>query len=228
MKNQLPQKRFVAYYRVSTDKQARSGLGLEAQQDIVRQYTSGRGSILNEFIEVESGKNKERPQLQKAMEVCKQERATLVIAKLDRLSRSVSFIFALKESQIDFECCDLPDLNTLNLGIFATIAQHEAELTSQRTKDALRVKKMQGFKLGTPENLTQEARGKGCLVRKKLAQENPKNKNAFKFARDCRDKGESYGKIADKLNNYGFESPKGAKFYGCSVRNLFKLYQELA
>jgi len=227
MKIQNSKTPFIAYYRVSTDKQALSGLGLEAQKDIVHHYLQGRGPILNEFTEVESGKNKERPQLQRAMEACKQEKATLVIAKLDRLSRSISFIFALKESHIDFECCDLPDLNTLNLGIFSTIAQHEAELTSKRTKDALRIKKMQGFKLGNSENLTQEGRTKGRLAKRKLAQENEKNSNAFKFARDCRKQGESYAKIAEKLNEYGFQSTKGAKFYGSSVRNLFKLYQEL-
>lgn len=219
-------KKFVAYYRVSTNKQAKSGLGLEAQKSIVFEYTKNRGEVIQEFTEIESGKNKERPELFKATEFCKKENASLIIAKLDRLSRSVSFIFALKESGINFECCDLPDLNTLNLGIFATIAQYEAEIISQRTKNALKEKKKQGFKLGTPQNLTQEAREKGCISRKKNALQNENNLKAFKFAKDLRDKGESYSKIAKKLNKYGFSSPKNATFYACSVRNLLFLFDK--
>lgn len=217
-------KNFVAYYRVSTEKQGRSGLGLEAQRNAVQHYIQGKGPLIQDFTEVESGRNKERPELKKAVAFCKQNKAILILAKLDRLARSVSFIFALKESGVEIECCDLPDLNTLNLGIFATLAQYEAELIGKRTKDALKVKKQQGFKLGSPQNLTQYARIKGCEARKKIAQQKECNKRAFEFAIDYRKKGESYKKIADALNRYGFQSSQGKKFYSCSVRNLLKLY----
>lgn len=216
--------KFVAYFRVSTQKQGKSGLGLEAQREIVKNYVEERGTILQEFIEVESGRKKDRPQLKEAVDFCKKNKACLVIAKLDRLARSISFIFALKESGVEFECCDLPELNTLNLGIFSTLAQYEAELISKRTKDALAAKKRQGFKLGSPQNLTDEARKEGRAARKKIALERECNRNAFEFARDYRDKGESYQKIANALNKYSLDTPKNAKFYACSVRNLLKLY----
>ncbi|MBI3232696.1 MAG: recombinase family protein, partial [Bacteroidetes bacterium] len=119
-----PQKKFVAYYRVSTQKQGRSGLGLNAQRNTVRKYVQKKGSVIQEFTEVESGRNRERPELNGAVAFCKKNKATLLLATLDRLARSVSFIFAIKDAGVKIECCDLPDLNTLNLGIFATLAQY--------------------------------------------------------------------------------------------------------
>ena len=130
---------YVAYYRVSTKRQGESGLGLEAQKQAVNLYAKTNGCILKEFTEVESGKKDNRPQLDMAIKECKQRNATLLIAKLDRLSRNVSFLFTLKQS-INFVCLDLPDLNTLTLGIFATMAQHERGLISKRTKSALQIK----------------------------------------------------------------------------------------
>lgn len=219
-----PSKKFVPYYRVSTEKQGRSRLGLEAQRETVLNYVQKKGIVIEEFTEVESGRNKERPELLKAVQYCKQNQCCLVIAKLDRLARSVSFIFALKDAGVDFECCDLPDLNTLNLGIFAALSQYEAELISSRTKLALRAKKQQGFTLGNPKNLTQQARIKGGESLKRIARQKECNQKAFEFARDHRARGESYGKIAEALNRYRFETPQRKKFYPCSVRNLFKLY----
>ncbi len=219
-------KKIVAYYRVSTEKQGRSGLGLEAQRNTVRSYVKKKGIVLEEFTEIESGKNKERPELQKAVAFCKEKNVTLVIAKLDRLSRNVAFIFTLRDSGIDFICADIPDANTMTIGIFAVLAQHERELISERTKAALRVKKKQGFKLGNPQNLTQQSRMKGCESRRKIAREKECNKKAFEFARDHREKGESYARIAEALNRYRFESPQDKKFYACSVRHILKLYEK--
>lgn len=111
---------------------------------------------------MESGKKNNRPQLLAAIEYARKVKATLIIAKLDRLSRNASFIFTLRDSGVDFVCADMPDANTLTIGIFAVLAQHERELISSRTKAALQMKKKQGVKLGKPENLTDQARDTSC------------------------------------------------------------------
>lgn len=134
--------KYVAYYRVSTKAQGSSGLGLEAQRASVAGFVKGsdrRAVIVAEFTEVESGKKDKRMELMAAIERAKREGAVLVIAKLDRLSRNASFIFTLRDSRVNFLCVDMPDANTLTIGIFATLAQHERELISQRTKAALDV-----------------------------------------------------------------------------------------
>ena len=124
--------KYVAYYRVSTKAQGDSGLGLEGQRSAVFNFV--KGTIVAEFTEVESGKNNQRAQLSAAIDRAKKENAVLVIAKLDRLSRNASFIFTLRDSGVNFQCVDMPDANTLTIGIFATLAQHERELISSRTK----------------------------------------------------------------------------------------------
>ena len=144
----MPKQKYVAYYRVSTQKQGKSGLGMDAQKATVNNYARGKGQIEKEFVEVESGRKSARPQLQAAVEYCQNHGCTLLIAKLDRLARSVGFIFTLRDAGIDIACADMPELNTLTLGIFASLAQYEAELISKRTKEALQAKKAQGHKLG--------------------------------------------------------------------------------
>jgi len=129
--------KYISYYRVSTQKQGKSGLGIDAQKTAVSNFIGKNAILINEFEEVESGKNDERPQLYKAIEQCKKENAILLIAKLDRLSRNVSFIYTLKDSKVDFRCCDMPDANSLTIGIMAVLAQDERERISQRTKSAL-------------------------------------------------------------------------------------------
>jgi DNA invertase Pin-like site-specific DNA recombinase len=128
---------YTPYYRVSTRKQGNSGLGLEAQQAAVHAFIQEPAQLLEEFVEVESGKKNQRPQLLAAIAQARRVGSTLLIAKLDRLSRNAGFIFALRDSGVDFVCCDMPDANTLTVGLFAVIAQHERETISQRTKDAL-------------------------------------------------------------------------------------------
>jgi len=125
--------RYIAYYRVSTQKQGNSGLGLEAQKTMVKHHLKTDDILLEEYEEVESGKNNNRPQLQKAIEHCKNMGAILLIAKLDRLSRNAGFIFLLKDSQVNFKCCDMPEANSLTIGIMAVLAQEERELISKRT-----------------------------------------------------------------------------------------------
>lgn len=151
--------KFVAYYRVSTDKQGKSGLGLEAQRDAVAAYLNGgHWTVLKEFTEMESGKGvnalERRPELQKALFLAKKEKATLIIGKLDRLARNVHFISGLLETGVNFVCVDMPDADRTMLQMMSVFAEFEARKISQRTKDALRVKKAQleaeGKRLGNP------------------------------------------------------------------------------
>jgi DNA invertase Pin-like site-specific DNA recombinase len=141
--------RAVAYYRVSTAKQGRSGLGLEAQQSAVRAFLEGRGwPPLAEFIEVESGKRADRPALARALEACRLYGATLVIAKLDRLSRNAAFLLTLRDAGVEFVACDMPDANRLTVGIMAMVAEDEAERISARTRAALAAAKARGTRIG--------------------------------------------------------------------------------
>lgn len=129
---------YIAYYRVSTTRQGQSGLGLEAQQQAVKQYLNGGNwQILAEFTEIESGKRNDRPKLAEAIALCKRLQATLVIAKLDRLARNVHFISGLMESGVEFVAVDNPNANRLMLHMLAAFAEHEREQISRRTKDAL-------------------------------------------------------------------------------------------
>lgn len=143
--------RFVAYLRVSTTRQGASGLGLEAQRTAVQAYlASGGNQLVAELVEVESGKRDDRPQLAAALAACRLHRATLVIAKLDRLARNVRFIAGIMDSGVDFVACDMPHANRLTLHLMAAMAEHEATAISERTKAALVAAKARGVKLGNP------------------------------------------------------------------------------
>ena len=150
---------YVIYYRVSTQKQGRSGLGLAAQKDAVDAFigTIPNAKKLKEFVEVESGKNAERPELNLAINYAKNNHATLLVAKLDRLSRDLHFITTLEKSGVDFVCADMPDANKLTIHLIASIAQHERELISQRTRAALTQAKKRGVKLGSNNPKVYEA-----------------------------------------------------------------------
>jgi DNA invertase Pin-like site-specific DNA recombinase len=198
---------YVAYYRVSTKAQGQSGLGLDAQRTAVAGFV--KGVILAEFTEVESGKNNQRLQLAAAIERAKKAGAVLVIAKLDRLSRNASFIFTLRDSGVNFQCVDMPDANTLTIGIFATLAQHERELISSRTKVALQAKIAQGAVLGKPENLTDEARRKGAQATRLNALANQDNRRAQSVADMMHQAGKNYSQIAVHLNSTGFQTVRG-------------------
>jgi DNA invertase Pin-like site-specific DNA recombinase len=144
--------RFVAYYRVSTDRQGRSGLGLDAQRKAVMDYLNGGAwELAGEYTEIESGRHSDRPELAKAIAACRKQRARLVIAKLDRLSRNLAFIATLMESGVEFVAVDNPTANKLTVHILAAVAQHEREMISERTKAALAAAKARGTKLGTPD-----------------------------------------------------------------------------
>ena len=143
--------RFVAYYRVSTDKQGQSGLGLDAQRQAVMNYLNGGPwKLVDEFTEVESGNSNARPQLQKALAACRRHKAKLVIAKLDRLSRNLAFIATLMDSGVEFVATDNPHANKLTVHILAAVAEHEREAISERTKAALAAAKRRGVKRDPP------------------------------------------------------------------------------
>lgn len=150
--------KYVAYYRVSTAKQGRSGLGLEAQQEAVRQFIAGgTRKLLEQFTEVETGKGsnalEKRPQLQAAMQCARKHRATLLIAKLDRLARNTHFISGLMEAKVPFTSCDLPTADAFMLHIYAAVAEQEGRRISQRIKDALAAKKARGELVGNVASL---------------------------------------------------------------------------
>ncbi|MCZ7936660.1 recombinase family protein [Agrobacterium salinitolerans] len=140
--------RYVAYYRVSTQMQGKSGLGLEAQRAAVQQFTSGQ-EIVAEFTEIESGKRDDRPELEKALDLAKQQNAVLVIAKLDRLSRDVHFISGLLKRNVPIKACDMPHADNFQFHIMAAVAEKEREMISQRTKDAIAAKRARGHEWGT-------------------------------------------------------------------------------
>lgn len=213
-------KSYVAYLRVSTQKQGQSGLGLEAQRAAVGAFVHAT-PLVGEFVEVESGKKNERSQLAAAIALAKARGATLLIAKLDRLSRHAGFIFQLRDSGVDFVCCDMPDANTLTVGLFAVLAQHERETISKRTKDALAAKKARGAQLGTPTNLTPTATQKGRDRNQANALTNEHNERAAAHILLLREKGFNYSQIAEKLNALRFLTRTGKAFRAEQVKRLY-------
>src|SRR3982075_3391828 len=164
---------FVAYYRVSTSKQGRSGLGVEAQCHSVNSFLNGgTWSLVAEFTEVESGKRNDRPQLAKALQACRVYGAKLVIAKLDRLSRDAHFLLGLEKAGVDFLAADMPHANRLTVGIMAMVADEERRMISARTKAALAAAKRRGVKLGGDRGgrLTAKTRAAGAAARQAQAQ----------------------------------------------------------
>ena len=215
---------YTPYYRVSTQEQGSSGLGLEAQQAAVRAFVSDPSQLVGEFVEVESGKKNQRPQLLAAMAEARRVGSTLLIAKLDRLSRNAGFIMTLRDSGVDFVCCDMPDANTLTVGLFAVIAQHERETIFKRTKEALAAKKARGAQLGTPANLTAVARQQSLLVRRARVQQHPGLRQAAAFINSRRAQGVSFRQVAKELNALNFTAPRGGTFNQKQVQRLSELF----
>jgi DNA invertase Pin-like site-specific DNA recombinase len=216
-------KKFVAYYRVSRKEQGISGLGLSAQKSSVEKYvTSQDGIILKGFTEIETGTNKrERVEIHKAIQLAKNENAVLIIAKLDRLARNVSFVSSLMDAGIEFLAVDMPSANNFTIHIFSALAEQEAKLISSRTKVALAELKKKGVKLGNPQNLTSEARAKGVNKIKENAMNNDRNRQAQSIILNCKEKEMSYRQIADYLNQLNFKTRHGNKFYAPTVLQLY-------
>ena len=217
--------RVVAYYRVSTEGQGRSGLGLEAQQQAVSALCGQRGwEIIAEFTEVESGKRDDRPQLQAALKRAKVTGARVVIAKLDRLSRNVAFLAKLQESGAKFTAADMPEADEFTIHILAAVAQRERKLISERTKGALAAAKGRGVKLGNPNGAAAIKRaGKGTGAALEAVRRNAAGR-AVEYAEtveDIRASGAtSLPAIAKELNERGIVTPRGGKWHPSSVRNL--------
>ena len=221
--------KYVAYLRVSTQKQGYSGLGLEAQREIIHNYLREKKPIF-EYVEVESGRktDKGRPKLKEALSQCRTYGAKLIVAKLDRLARNVSFLSALLESDVEIIFCDFPQANKMVLQILASISQYEAELISTRTKQALAAKKSKGCKLGNPEHLLDkhmEAIAKSNETNRKKASENPNNKRAVAMLKILAAQGKTLTEMTDTLNNEGFVTSKGFEFRPSQVYVLLKRYK---
>lgn len=209
---------YIAYYRVSTDKQGRSGLGLEAQKNAVEFYVAGRGTILQEFTEIESGKRSDRPQLAQALALCRQRKARLIIAKLDRLARNVHFISGLMESGVEFTACDMPEANRLTLHIIAAVAEHEREMISKRVKEALAVAKSRGTKLGNPRPGPVPPR-----VREFASAKAAQHRGGVRpLIEELRQQGLSLAAIAQELNYRSIPTARGGQWYAMTVRNVMQ------
>jgi len=217
--------KFVSYCRVSTAKQGTSGLGLEAQQEAIRRYLNGGSwEVLAEFVEVESGKKDDRPELTRALKHCQMTGATLVIAKLDRLSRDLHFISSLQKAGIEFVACDMPSANKFTIHIFAALAEHEREMISQRTKAALAALKARGVKLGKPENLSQAAADKGTANASaaRTAKADEFAAQVGPMVQEYKSKGMSLNGIAAELNARSILTARGktGAWTPTAVKNL--------
>ena len=216
--------KWVAYYRVSTERQGDSGLGLDAQRKLVADYLNGGNWTLSaEFIEVESGKRSDRPQLAAALAMAKRLRAKLIVAKLDRLSRNVSFISALMDSGVEFIAADMPFANKMTLQVLAVFAEHERDVISARTKQALAAAKERGVQLGGPKRL--EASALGVAANKANAERF--SANVLPIIREIQASGVTTLRgVARALNARGVQSARGAPWSVEAVSNIIKRSKE--
>jgi DNA invertase Pin-like site-specific DNA recombinase len=219
--------RIIAYERVSTARQGRSGLGLEAQRRAIDSFAASRSvEVLARFTEVESGRRNDRPELDKALTLARLTGATLVIAKLDRLSRNAAFLLTLQASGVSFVACDMPEANDLTVGIMALVAQQEREAISRRTQEALAAAKARGVKLGNPNGAAALRRaGKGGTALREAVR-----RNADAFAEDLREvimmmRAEGHTTLramAGELNARGIRTRRGGRWHVSTARNLLE------
>lgn len=232
--------KYVAYYRVSTQKQQKSHLGLEAQQKVCNEFAkANNGIIVKEFEDAESGKNRNRQGLWSAIEYCKNNDMPLVIAKLDRLARCVEFTFKVINTGIQIHFCDMPQVNTMILGVFASVAQYERELISARTKSALDAKKARG-ETWVRNKDTDAARKQSIVNRRKIAQNKVANKFLFNYIKNYeqihgeltpKTNIEVWERLVVELNNLGQTTAKGLPYNVLRLRAMTKkvkiLYKEV-
>lgn len=218
--NIMQQKNYVIYRRVSTKRQGKSGLGLEAQQALVESYLQGKDhNIIATFSEVESGKKNNRIELNKALILCRQHNATLLVAKLGRLSRNAAFTMKLKDSSIDIVCADMPEADKLTIGVLALINQTERERISANVKAALAIKKKQlaleGKKLGNPNPPSESQKAKAKESMERITTTNPNTIAAKKLLKDkielatLKNQKLTYKQLANDLNIYGIKRIRG-------------------
>lgn len=209
---------FVAYYRVSTTRQGQSGLGLDAQRAAVASFVADRGDLAAEFVEVESGRKNDRPQLVAALDLCRRRRATLVIAKLDRLARNVAFVARLMESGAEFVAVDNPHANKLMVHMLAAFAEHERDQISARTVAALAAAKARGVKLGGPDPAAAAARGWAVLADRAA----PARALALPVIHQMRGEGATLRAIAAALVAQGIPPLRGGTWHPSTVNNLLQ------
>ena len=216
--------KFVSYLRVSTQRQGKSGLGLEAQRQAVTDYLNGgRWKLVQEVIEVESGKRKDRPELLRALALCRVHGAKLLIAKLDRLARNVAFIANLMEAGVEFEAVDLPQANRLTLHVMAALAEHEAAAISARTKAALAAAKARGKQLGGYRWDIQRVarRGNKASATVRAEQANKRSQDILPVIDAIKAEGNtSLREIAAALNERGITTPRGGEWSATQVQRV--------
>jgi DNA invertase Pin-like site-specific DNA recombinase len=213
--------KFVTYLRVSTDRQGKSGLGLEAQRKAVLDHVAGKGGIAAEYVEIESGKKNDRPQLACAMAEAKRIGAVLLIAKLDRLARNVAFIANLLEAGVEIAAADMPEANRFLLHVMAAVAEHEARMISDRTRTALAAAKARGTPLGwaIPARIEEQrqAARKGAMRNAQRADQHAAN--VLPIIQQIADRGASLRQIAGELNTLGVKTARGGLWHAATVRN---------
>jgi DNA invertase Pin-like site-specific DNA recombinase len=213
--------KYVSYFRVSTERQGRSGLGLEAQRAAVATFLNG-GKLVAEYTEIESGKRNDRPQLAAALAACRVHGARLVIAKLDRLSRDAHFLLGLQKAGVDFVAADMPQANALTVGIMALVAQQEREAISRRTKDALAAAKARGTKLGgRPENLSRQDVGSKLGNEAKAMKASARADDLAPIIAELRAAGAvSLRDLAGGLNQRGIPTARGGEWSAVQVQRV--------
>lgn len=209
---------YIAYYRVSTDRQGRSGLGLEAQRAAVAAYLARGGQLVAEYTEIESGRKNDRPQLAAALTLCRQKKARLIIAKLDRLARNVAFIANLMESGAEFTACDMPEANRLTLHILAAVAEHEREAISKRTKEALAAAKARGQQLGNPNPVPAAAQARAVAT----AHLDTFRTRVLPHVTELHAQGLGLRAIARELNRQGIPTARGRQWQAQTVKDLLQ------
>lgn len=215
--------KFISYLRVSTARQGSSGLGVEAQRAAVQAYLNGGNwTLVEEFTEVESGKNTSRPELAAALAACRLHGATLVVAKLDRLSRNAAFLLNLQDSGVKFVAADNPVVNDMVVGMLAVVAQFEGKMISERTKAALAAAKARGVKLGSPRPISRRAQLSGAKAsvhqRKLLAAD--WNKAALRSVTACYSAAGTLAGAAELLNERGVPARRGGSWSAAQVRRV--------
>lgn len=215
---------FIAYFRVSTDRQGQSGLGLEAQRKAVMDYLNGGNwKLVAEYTEVESGKRNDRPELSAALAACRRQKAKLVIAKFDRLARNVHFISGLMESGVDFVAADMPEANKLTVHIMAAMAEYEREQNSDRTKAALAAAKARGTKLGwsMPSRRQEQLEASRKGVKSMIARADRFAENTLPIIREIQAAGISTLQgVAEALNARGVRTARDKKWFPATVKKI--------
>lgn len=227
----MQQSQFIAYLRVSTARQGKSGLGLDGQREAVQQFVAARGGkiIAPPYVEVETGKRDDRPELQRALKRCRLTGATLVVAKLDRLSRSVAFLMTLRDSDVAFVAADLPEANTMTVGVMAVVAQHEREAISQRTRAALAAAKARGRILG---GYRTTAPSIACHQQQGVRAVQMRATRAAEERREAIEEllqvGLSLNRIAARLNADGVRASGGGKWTATAVKRIVERLKRTA